>query len=309
MYLDYLNQTYPIRRTKEEKKNFQKYVLETIPAAKIETTKDGKNENIVIGDPLNAKVVCTAHYDTPMHSLFPNIMIPRSKVVFLLYQFAPVTVMLALSLGPMFLINAFYPLTRQQLMLGFLVLYYLLYFLLFRGKKNPNNYNDNTSGTALILTLVKNLSQEQAENIAFILFDNEEKGKKGSKAYFNDYKEVMESKFLINFDCVANGNNLLFAAMEMAENVQEWRLLQEIFSAKEAEAAGFTMHFYSMKETNSNSDHKNFPCGVGCMAYKNTKRGLLYTPYIHTPKDVVVDNKNVEFIEKQMQRFFAEVTN
>lgn len=309
MYLDYLNQTYPIRRTKEEKKNFQKYVLETIPAAKIETTKDGKNENIVIGDPLNAKVVCTAHYDTPMHSLFPNIMIPRSKVVFLLYQFAPVTVMLALSLGPMFLINAFYPLTRQQLMLGFLVLYYLLYFLLFRGKKNPNNYNDNTSGTALILTLVKNLSEEQAENIAFILFDNEEKGKKGSKAYFNDYKEVMESKFLINFDCVANGNNLLFAAMEKAENVQEWRLLQEIFSAKEAKAAGFTMHFYSMKGTNSNSDHKNFPCGVGCMAYKNTKRGLLYTPYIHTSKDVVVDNKNVEFIEKQMQRFFAEVTN
>lgn len=309
MYLDYLNQTYPIRRTKEEKKNFQNYVLEIIPNAKVETTKDGKNENIVIGNPLTAKVVCTAHYDTPMHSLFPNIMIPRNKVLFWLYQFAPVTVMLLLSLGPVFLVNAFYPLTRQQLMLGFLVLYYLLYFLLFRGKKNPNNYNDNTSGTALILTLVKNLSEEQAENIAFILFDNEEKGKKGSKAYFNDYKEVMESKFLINFDCVANGNNLLFAAMEMAENVQEWRLLQEIFSAKEAEAAGFTMHFYSMKETNSNSDHKNFPCGVGCMAYKNTKRGLLYTPYIHTSKDVVVDNKNVEFIEKQMQRFFAEVTN
>lgn len=309
MYLDYLNQTYPIRRTKEEKKNFQNYVLEIIPNAKVETTKDGKNENIVIGNPLTAKVVCTAHYDTPLHSLFPNIMIPRNKVLFWLYQFAPVTVMLLLSLGPVFLVNAFYPLTRQQLMLGFLVLYYLLYFLLFRGKKNPNNYNDNTSGTALILTLVKNLSQEQAENIAFILFDNEEKGKKGSKAYFNDYKEVMESKFLINFDCVANGNNLLFAAMEMAENVQEWRLLQEIFSAKEAEAAGFTMHFYSMKETNSNSDHKNFPCGVGCMAYKNTKRGLLYTPYIHTSKDVVVDNKNVEFIEKQMQRFFAEVTN
>ena len=298
MYLDYLNQTYPIRRTKEEKKNFQNYVLEIIPNAKVETTKDGKNENIVIGNPLTAKVVCTAHYDTPMHSLFPNIMIPRNKVLFWLYQFAPVTVMLLLSLGPVFLVNAFYPLTRQQLMLGFLVLYYLLYFLLFRGKKNPNNYNDNTSGTALILTLAKNLSEEQAENVAFILFDNEEKGKKGSKAYFNDHKEVMESKFLINFDCVANGNNLLLAAMDKAETAPEWKLLQKIFSDKEAETAGFTMHYYSMKGTNSNSDHRNFPCGVGCMAYKITKKGLLYTPYIHTPKDVVADNRNIEFLAK-----------
>ena len=54
--LDYLNQTYPIRRTKEEKKNFQNYVLETSKAAKIETTKDGKNENIGIGNPETAPV-------------------------------------------------------------------------------------------------------------------------------------------------------------------------------------------------------------------------------------------------------------
>ena len=306
-HLDFLNKTYPIRRTKEEKTSFQKYILEKLPAARVESTKDGKNENIVIGDPLTAKVVCTAHYDTPMHSLFPNIMIPRNKVVFLLYQFAPVAVMLALSLGPAFLINAFYPLTRQQMCLIFLVIYYALYFLMFRGRKNPNNYNDNTSGVALILTMLDNLTTEQAKNVAFILFDNEEKGKKGSKAYFNDHKEIMTEKFLLNFDCVANGDNILFAAMEKAEESKEFALVKEIFSTADAAEEGFFTHFYSMKGTKSNSDHKNFPGGVGCMAYKKTKGGLLYTPYIHTPKDVEVKNENIEFIEKRMRRFFAEI--
>ena len=306
--LDYLNQTYPIRRTKEEKKSFQNYVIETVKAAKVETTKDGKNENIVIGDPLTAKVVCTAHYDTPMHSLFPNIMIPRNRVVFYLYQFAPVALVLALSLEPVFLFNAFHPLTRQEMVLVFFVLYYGLYFLMFRGKKNPNNYNDNTSGVALILGLQECLSKEQMRDVAFILFDNEEKGKKGSKAYFNDHKEVMESKFLINFDCVANGNHMLFAAMEKAEGSPEWKTLQDVFSAEEAEKAGFVPHFHSMKDTKANSDQKSFPCGVGCMAYKRTKKGLLYTPYIHTPKDVVADIKNIEFLKKYMVRFFGNLT-
>lgn len=42
MYLDFLNKTYPVRRTKEEKTSFQNYVLEKINGAVIETTADGK---------------------------------------------------------------------------------------------------------------------------------------------------------------------------------------------------------------------------------------------------------------------------
>ena len=95
--------------------------------------------------------------------------------------------------------------------------------------------------------------------------------------------------------------------MEKAEGTPEWKTLQEVFSKEEAEQAGFTTHFHSMKDTKSNSDQKSFPCGVGCMAYKRTKKGLLYTPYIHTPKDVVADNKNIEFLKKYVVRFFEVV--
>ena len=96
--------------------------------------------------------------------------------------------------------------------------------------------------------------------------------------------------------------------MEKAEETPEWETLQEVFSEEEDEQAEFTTHFHSMKDTKANSDQKSFSCGVGCMAYKRTKKGLLYTPYIHTPKDVVADNKNIEFLKKHMARFFDNLT-
>lgn len=313
-HLDYLNKTYPVRRTKEEKKAFQNYVLEYINTktqsglnAQLETTKDGKNENIIIGNPLEAKVVCTAHYDTPMHSLFPNIMIPRNKAVFLLYQFVPVLLLVIISFAPIFVIHKVHPLTSRQVALIFLIIYYVAYYLMYFARKNPNNYNDNTSGVALLLTLAEKLSAEQAKDVAFILFDNEEKGKKGSKAYVKDHKDIMGKKFLLNFDCVANGETFLFASMDQAEQCPEYALLQQCFTTEAAAGAGYDICYYPMKTTQSNSDHKNFPCGIGCMAYKKASGGLLYTPNIHTPKDVVVDNKNIEFLTEHLNKFFERI--
>lgn len=307
-YLDYLNENFRMRRTKEEKEKFREYVLEEVNGqkkyeAKVETTGDKKNENIVIGDPLSAKVVCTAHYDTPMRAPLPNIMIPRNRLVYWLYQFVPVILILVVSLGVPFGIRAVYPLTREQVLLLFIVLYYGLYFGLFRGKKNPNNFNDNTSGVSVLLSLVKELEAEHAKDVAFILFDNEEKGKKGSKAYVKDHKEAMQEKFLVNFDCVANGENVVFVAMDGAEKKEEYKLLQESFTSNET----YQAFFYPAKTSESNSDYKNFPCGVGCMACKKTKRGMLYTPGIHTPKDIVAKNENIEYITDGMKNFIGGI--
>ena len=50
-YLDYLNKNYPIRRGAAEKERFARYVLDQVTgrgiAARIETTADGKNNNII----------------------------------------------------------------------------------------------------------------------------------------------------------------------------------------------------------------------------------------------------------------------
>lgn len=301
--LDYLNQNYPIRKSDEEKHAFRRYIIERLKSkgieARVEETKDGKNKNIIIGDPLTAKAVFTAHYDTPARSLFPNIMIPKNRAVFYLYQFVPIIFLLAVALTLSYLIGMVIFKDERAYMLSFLVIYYGTFFLMMRAFPNKNNYNDNTSGVATVLNIIDGLSSEELDKVAFILFDNEEKGKKGSAAYYNDHRDKMNDQFLVNFDCVGNGDHILFIAQGLALGTHKYKHLQAAFEHSE----GFTVEFCSYKKARSNSDHKNFYNGVGCVACKKSKGGLLYTPYIHTHKDVVVNNSNIDFLSKKTCEF------
>lgn len=307
-YLDFLNHSNPVRRTAKEKEAFRAAVLEHLRDkgidARAERTADGKNDNIVIGDVSTARVVCTAHYDTPAASLFPNLMIPRSPL-FYLYQFAPITLMLAAALGGGYLIAdaVYHGGDKTEFMriyiLVYMLIYYGLFFLMYRAFKNPNNCNDNTSGVATILTVLENLSEDERKNFAFILFDNEEKGKKGSKAYTKDHKDMMKDRLVVNFDCVGDGEHIVFIAMKDAEKREEYRKLRESFT----DGGAYSTHFYPIKGSQSNSDYKNFPCGVGCMACRKSRRGVFYTPNIHTPKDTVANAENIRFLCDGMKRF------
>lgn len=295
-----LNAKHPIRNSEEQKESFRQYVVEMASskgmAARVEQTADGKNRNVVIGDPTSAKAVCTAHYDTPWHSLFPNLMIPRSRALYFAFQFIPIIIMLVIALGVGAAVRAAVGWESGEGALAwyfsFLAVYYLLFFLMYRTFVNKKNYNDNTSGVAVILSMIEKGSPESLCNVAFILFDNEEKGKKGSKEYFRDHKDEMEKKFLLNFDCVGNGENIVFVAMKDAENMAEYAALQGSFVSN----GNFNVEFYPIKGSESNSDYKNFPCGVGCMACKRTKNGILYTPRIHTARDTEAHDENIDFI-------------
>ena len=308
-YLKLLNEKFTIRRKPEEKKAFRDFILSEMGErgilAKVETTSDGKNDNIIVGDPKSASVVFTAHYDTPAASVFPNIMIPRNQLLFWCYQFVPVIAMLAVALSISYLIGMVWLQDDRAYMLSFLALYYGLYFLMFRGFSNPKNYNDNTSGVATLLSIIDRLDKEDLSRVAFIFFDNEEKGKKGSKAYFTDHSDYMSDKLLINFDCVGNGKTVVFIAKEQAEARDEYKLLSECFTPD----GEYSTEFYPMRGSESNSDYKNFPCGIGCMACKRSKRGLLYTPYIHTPKDTEVSDENIEYITNNILKFLEVTKN
>lgn len=297
-HLDNLNKTYPIRKTDKEKLDFRRYILDSLAKkgidARVERTEDFNNNNIIIGDPTTAKAVFTAHYDTPARSLFPNIIIPKNKLVFYLYQFVPITLLLAISLGLGYLAGFVFS-DSMPIFLGvYLITYYAAFYLMMRAGKNQNNHNDNTSGVATVLSIIDGLSEDELRNVAFILFDNEEKGKKGSAAYFKDHKEKMKGKFLINFDCVGNGDNIIFIAQKDAVDSRKFEILKNSFK----DSGDYKVDFCTYKEGNSNSDHKNFPKGVACVACEKTKRGLLYTPYIHTSKDIVANNENISIIAK-----------
>ena len=306
-YLDYLNKHFPIRKSDHEKHNFREYVLKELKnkgiESRVEETQDGKNKNLIIGDPLNAKAIFVAHYDTPARSLFPNIMIPKNSLLFYSYQFVPILFLLVVSFTLAYIFGIVILNDERAYILSFLVLYYSIFFLMMRGFKNPYNYNDNTSGVATILSIIDKLSRDELKNVAFILFDNEEKGKKGSLAYFKDYKDDMSDKFLLNFDCVGNGDNVIFIANKKAINMSEFELLKNSFSSNES----YILHFTDYKKAQSNSDHKSFPCGVACVVCKKSKGSLLYTPHIHTPKDVMVDNGNIDYLSKNICQFIRKL--
>lgn len=306
-HLDYLNQNYPVRKSTEQKQSFRDYIVQSLAKkgieARVETTKDGKNNNIVIGDPTKAKAVFTAHYDTPARSIFPNIMIPKNKLIFYAYQFVPVLFLVAVSLLVGYLVGNLILKSYEAFYISFMVAYYGLFFGIMRGFTNKFNYNDNTSGVATVLSVIDGLSADELQNFAFILFDNEEKGKKGSAAYYKDHADDMKGRFLVNFDCVGNGNNVIFIAQKDAVNSSEYELLKKSFAEKD----GFLLDFCSYKEGQSNSDHKNFPKGVACVACKKTNNGLLYTPNIHTSRDIVASNENIDFITENTLSFIRKI--
>lgn len=293
-YLKEVDDKFPIRKTEEQKDAFRKYVLEKVTARGVEARveKLDKHNNVVIGNPQTAKVVFTAHYDTPCASIFPNLMTPRSKPLFYLYQFAIIFIFLAIALIPAIGIGLYLLKSDTAYALIFLVIYFCLYFLGLRTFTNKHNANDNTSGVATVFSIIEKLDSEKLKEVAFILFDNEEKGLLGAKAYNKAHKTEMEYKFLVNFDCVANGKNVLFIAKPKAEKNPYYLLLKESFAPLD----GFNVEFCPIKGAVSNSDYKKFEQGVCCVACKKSKRGVLYTPYIHTAKDVVADIKNVEFL-------------
>ena len=306
-HLDYINQNYPARKTDAEKQNFRDYVKESLSKkgieAHIELTKDGKNNNIVVGDPTSAEAVFTAHYDTPARSIFPNIMIPKNRVLFYAYQFVPIIFLLVVSFTFAHIVGDVIFNDFRTYIISFMIAYYGLFFGIMRAFKNMHNYNDNTSGVATVLNIIDELSQDELNRVAFILFDNEEKGKKGSKAYYKDHSESMKDKFLVNFDCVGNGDNVIFIAQKEAKDSQKYRILNESFD----KTSNYNLEFLTHKDADSNSDHKNFPNGVACVVCKKSKRGILYTPYIHTEKDVVAENSNIEFLTKNTCIFIRNI--
>ena len=73
-YISTLVEKFPIRRSKAQKAAFRAWFQEE--AARLgyeaQVEEKGGHQNMIIGDPEKAQAIFTAHYDTPMHSLFPN---------------------------------------------------------------------------------------------------------------------------------------------------------------------------------------------------------------------------------------------
>ena len=296
--LEELNAKYPQRNSLEQKAAFRRWAAEQAEKNSF-TVREEENEghiNLVIGDPEKASVLFTAHYDTPRRSLFPNLLLPTKMWLKILYTFGilipilAVAVLAGVSAGAAF--GGFESfIGRLGGLAVYMVIYFGFYCLLFRGPANLSNKNDNTSGSAAVLDLTVSLSG--IKEAAFILFDDEEKGKKGSKAWTAAHSALKENLLTINMDCVGNGEHFIVSVPEEAEKDAAWAAFRKALE-------GIGAKLYPSRKASMNSDQKNFRKGVGICACLFGKVIGYYTPRIHTKNDTVASEETVDRLTKAL---------
>ena len=293
---------YEIRKTKKQKADFVDYVR-TVAEKHGYTMHAEKGsfgaKNIVIGDPETAKAIFTAHYDTCPRLPFPNFITPKNFLIYLLYQIVVSLVFMILPVILLtylwgFAVNALAPndesLHSLLLLLGFYVILFGIMLLMMIGPANRHTANDNTSGVTTLLDIMTSLPDEKKNTVCFVFFDMEEMGLLGSSGFASKHKKAMKQKLLVNFDCVSDGDHMLFALRKGAASKKA--LFEEAFPSTDVIRTEILTKgvFYP-------SDQANFPVGVGVAALKKAKKlNLLYMDKIHTPKDTIYREENVTYL-------------
>ena len=175
--------------------------------------------------------------------------------------------------------------------------------LMILGPANKNNANDNTSGVAAVMEIMARLTEEQCSKVAFLLFDNEEKGLLGSGAYARKHKAVKQNKLIINMDCVGDGKHILCFANKRTRKLP-------VFPALNAAMEAQSGRYFLMNELEKSiypSDQKHFQYGVAVCACQKSELFGYYCDKIHTAKDTVCEQVNLNFIADGMVQFVGHI--
>ena len=290
---------YEVRKTKEQKASFREYLLSYAKGQGYEAHEEQINKNaanVVVGDPASAEVIYTAHYDTCAVMPFPNLITPKCIPIYLIYQLFVTVAMLIVPILIMAIGSTLvYDKTGSEALraipvVGGYALMWVIIILMINGPANKHTANDNTSGITLLIDLMTDMPAEYRSKAAFIFFDLEERGTVGSKKYAQKHRNIAKTRPVINFDCVSDGKNVLFFAKKKAAELEE--KLNEAFKSNDVYSVEV-----ATKKIIYPSDQRNFDYGVGVSALNKTKRGLLYMNKIHTPRDTVYDEENIEFLK------------
>lgn len=120
----------------------------------------GGVENIVVGNPKEAEIFITAHYDTCAVMPFPNLMAPTNPVIFVFYQCLVLFMIIILATvvtTPFLLVSENASLSYNVFLLTLVLLLIQLMF----GFRNKHNANDNTSGILVLTRILEKLPNEQ----------------------------------------------------------------------------------------------------------------------------------------------------
>lgn len=293
---------FPVRKTKQQKQAFREAVLEYAEkqgySAAVEKGSFGVR-NVVIGDPEKAKYLVTAHYDTCAVLPVPNLITPCNFLPYLGYQlFLTVLIMvvcivlgvaISLLIGP-----------TVGIVVTYLSVWVLLAMMLI-GPANKHNANDNTSGVVTVLEIARTMPENQRHKVCFVLFDLEEAGLLGSAAYRKAHKKASSGQLVLNLDCVGEGDHIRFFPTKSLK--KDRKKLTSFYKA----CGYFGKKNILVHEKGFSvypSDQKNFPYGIGIAALKKGKFGL-YLDRIHTKKDTVLEETNVNILRAALTSFIC----
>ena len=281
-----------VRKTKSQKTAFIEFMQSQIPGLRVEQGGFGNNRNLVLGDVKTADVILGAHYDTCARLFFPNFLPPKNILLYLGYTLLICIPFAAVAV----LINALLHLATDDFLITywgtFLPTMALAFYMFMGGRPNPHTANDNTSGVITLCELWAAMTEEQRAKTAFVFFDNEENGLLGS-AFFRKLhkKDGLDRKLMVNFDCVSDGDHMLFVL-----NRSAWKVYGGDFAAAFPATAEKSVYIESSSTALYPSDQANFPVAVGVAAMKKKRFVGLYMDRIHTVRDTVFQRENIEYL-------------
>ena len=294
---------FPVRKSGAQKQAFREAVqayLEKLGYCVSVEQGSFHSRNVVAGDPNGAKFLVTAHYDTCARMLIPNLITPCNLWLFLGYQLLVCLLLFIPSIAAGALVG--YLLDR--FFAGycvFLIVLWAMIFLMLIGPANPSNVNDNTSGVVSLLEIAKSIPEKFRKDVCFVLFDLEEAGLIGSAAYRKAHKNASNSQLVLNLDCVGEGDEiLLFPASKLKKDRQRIAALEKQTGQFGKKTVSLCTKGFSVYP----SDQGHFPYGVGICALRRSKLGL-YLSKIHTPKDTVLDETNVNILRAAIVSFIS----
>lgn len=286
---------FPVRKSKKQKEAFRDAVSSYLRTIGYEPTVEKGSmgaKNLVIGNPETAEYLITAHYDTPANMGMPNFVTPCSLIVFLLYQLLIVLVFLAAAVGIGVLAALAFDDADLASQIGTLA-YWIALLLMMFGPANQNNANDNTSGVVTVLEAAKSMPEAARGKVCFILFDLEEAGLIGSASYQKKHKKQTANQVIINLDCVGDGNEIvMFPTKKLRTDDARLEPLRGICGTWGEKSIALHEKGFSIYP----SDQANFPLGVGVGAFHRKKWVGLYYSRIHTRKDTVLEESNVNIL-------------
>ena len=294
-----------IRKTKIQKQRFREWLTEYLSESGYTFTEDWYSQrgcNFIAGDVRTAETVISAHYDTPPNFIFPAVIGFSSWFSFLISQFLMILPFAAVIMLYIFLVS-FLSLSGYFLLAVPAVSFAYSLQIMF-GAANRHNANDNTSGTAVLISVLEQLPAEERHKVCVVFFDQEESGLIGSKHFYKKYKKYMDDKPLINFDCVTDGRTLNFISKKKFRNSVYCALLREA-AEKSAENTDRKIRFADALSNVYMSDQMSFPVSSGVAAAKKIPVFGYYIDRIHSRFDTKFDSENISVLTQTAVRLIS----